>query len=124
MIEDHGRNGGTQMPSLGEAVDRLADELDDVHRHGSGRAVEYVRGATVFAAREGERVSFRLRPELTGAALHTPDTVASGRGADWITLQPGIVDGFAIDRGLAWFESAWRLAGEPPQLQEQKTRPN
>jgi hypothetical protein len=124
MTEDRSPIGDVQMPSLVEAIDRLADELDDIHRHASGQAVEYVRGTTVFAAREGNRVSFRLRPELAGAALNTPDTAQSARGPEWVALLPSRVDGFAIDRGLAWFESAWRYAGEqltPPQA---SSRPN
>jgi hypothetical protein len=124
MNEERTRNGGIQMPSLVEAVDRLADEMDDVHRHGSGPAVEYVRGDRVFAAREGTSLSFCLRPEVVAAALQTPDTAPSTRGLDWITLRPGVVDGFAIDRGLAWFESAWRLAGEPPAVRPPTPRPN
>ena len=33
MTADQPQNGHTQSPSLVEAIDRLADELDDVHRH-------------------------------------------------------------------------------------------
>ena len=36
---------------------------------------------------------------------------ASARGADWISLSGAIADQFALDRAVAWFESAWRLAG-------------
>jgi len=114
MTADQPQNGHTQSPSLVEAIDRLADELDDVHRHEGPNFVEYVRGTTVFAVRQGSLVSFRLRPEVVDAALRTPDTVRSSRGSDWVLLQPRTVDGFALDRALAWFESAWRLAGESP----------
>jgi hypothetical protein len=114
MTDDRTHNGYTQPPSLIEAIDRLTDELDDIHRHESGTVVEYVRGVTVFAVRQGTIVGFRLRPEVVEAALHTSDTVRSSRGTDWITLQPRTVDGFVLDRALAWFESAWRLAAESP----------
>jgi hypothetical protein len=63
MTDDRTHNGQTQSPSLSEAIDRLADELDEIHRHESGTLVEYVRSATVFAVRQGTIVSFRLRPE-------------------------------------------------------------
>jgi hypothetical protein len=114
MNDDRTHNGHTESPSLGEAIDRLADELDEIHRHESGNVVEYVRGSTVFAVQQALIVSFRLRSEVVEAALRTPDTVRSSRGSDWITLQPRAVDGFALDRALAWFESAWRLAGDSP----------
>jgi hypothetical protein len=103
-----------QSPTLGEAIERLADEMDGIHRHDAGTVVEFLRGANVFAVREGPRVSFRLRPEVIAAALRTPDTGISVRGSEWITLQPRVVDGFALDRALSWFESAWRFAGESP----------
>jgi hypothetical protein len=124
MTDDRTGNGHTEAPSMSEAIDRLADELADIHRHESGTLVEYVRGATVFAARQGTIVSFRLRPEVAEAALRTPDTVRSSRGAGWITLQPRVVDGFALDRELAWFESAWRLAGVSPDERPARPRPN
>jgi len=124
MTEDQGRDGGRQIPSLAEAIDRLADELDEIHRHGAGQVVEYVRGATPFAAREGDTVSFRLRPEVVAAGLRTADTALSMRGHDWITLKPSVVDGFALDRALSWFESAWRLAGQLPLFQPPPSRPN
>ena len=113
-----------QLPSLTEAIDRLADALDDIHRHESGTLVEYVRGVTVFAVLQGTIAGFRLRPEIAEAALQTADTVRSSRGAGWITLQPRAVDGFTLDRALAWFESAWRLAGEAPDGRRSPPRPN
>jgi hypothetical protein len=118
------QRGRAPLPSLGEAIDRLADEMDEIHRHHSGTTIEYVRGLTVFAVREGPRLSFRLRPEVVAAGLRTPDTGISARGADWITLTPAVVDGFALDRALSWFESAWRLAGEGGRDVSPRTLPN
>jgi hypothetical protein len=113
-MTDPTNNGHTRSTSLSDAIDRLADELEGIHRHESGTLVEYVRGATVFSVRQVTSISFRLRPEVAEAALRTSDAVRSSRGTGWITLQPRAVDGFALDRALAWFESAWRLAGESP----------
>jgi hypothetical protein len=124
MTDDGIHNGHAQAPSLTDAIDRLADELDDIHRHESGTLIEYVRGATVFAVRQGTIAGFRLRSDVAEAALRTPDTVRSSRGPGWITLQPRIVDAFALDRALAWFESAWRLADESPDDREPQPRPN
>ncbi len=124
MTDDHGPNGLSQMPNPAEAIDRLAAELDEIERHEAGIAVEYARGGAVFAVREGLRLSFRLRPEIAEAALRTPDAARSDRGNDWIALQPRVVDGFALDRALAWFESAWRLAGESSEGRPPLSRPN
>jgi hypothetical protein len=124
MTDDRPQNGHTETPSLTEAIDRLADELYDIHRHETGTLVEYVRGSTVFAARQGPIVSFRLRAEVAEAALRTSDTVRSSRGTGWVSIQPRVVDGFVLDRALAWFESAWRLADESPDDRTPPPRPN
>lgn len=102
-------------------VDRLAVELEGIVRRESGRTLEFVRGGLVFAVREGVRQSFRLRPEIVQAALRTPDTSPSARGVEWIELESGGTDAFTLDRAKAWFETAWRLAGE---VQERRPRVN
>jgi hypothetical protein len=94
------------------AIDRLVADLDGIQRRDSGRTVEYVRGGLVFAVRDGIRLGFRLRPEIVAAALGTPETSQSDRGAEWIALESTAVDEFTLDRARAWFETAWRLAGE------------
>ena len=115
MTENHGsngQNGHSRSPSVSDAIERLADELDEIHQHQDGIVVEYVRGDVVFAVRQGESVSFRLRPDVADAALRTPDTIRSPRGPQWVTLAASVVDEFTLDRALAWFEAAWRMAGE------------
>jgi hypothetical protein len=103
------------------AVDRLSIELDGVERRESGRTIEFVRGGIVFAVRDGLGQSFRLRPEIVQAALRTPRTSPSARGAEWIALDSDEADAFTVDRARAWFETAWRLAGE---IEERPARPN
>jgi hypothetical protein len=102
------------------AIDRLSTELEGIGRRESGPAVEFVRRGIVFAVREGAALSFRLRPEIVLAALRTPDTSASPRGSEWVALESTADDAFTLDRVKAWFEAAWRLAGEvaepPPRL--------
>jgi hypothetical protein len=115
MASDHGPNGKSQVPSALDAVDRLADELDEIETAPVDGGVAYVRGGFVFAVREGSRLSFRLLPEVVEAALRTPDTSTSQRGPDWVALNPVAQDPFVLDRALAWFESAWRLAGGSPE---------
>ncbi len=112
MTADKGPNGKATTETAVEAMDRLAVELDGVERLAAADAVEYARGGLVFAARESGGLSFRLRPEVVDAALRTPDTARSSRGAQWIALSPSGADPFTLDRVAAWFESAWRLAGE------------
>ena len=64
------------------------------------------------AVRIGERLCFRLRPDIVTAALRTPDTDRTAAGPDWIVLTAAGSDEFTLDRATAWFETAWRLAGE------------
>ena len=37
---------------------------------------------------------------------------AVDRAAGWVTLRPAILDGHAVDRATAWFESAWRASAD------------
>ena len=58
----------------------------------------------------GDRAEFRLDPAVAAAALRTPDTSPSPRGADWVAFSPAALDGHALDRAKAWLASAWRRA--------------
>jgi len=98
--------------SPAEAIDRLAAELDGVTRRSTGGSIEFVRESSVFAVQSGTRLEFRLRPEVAAAALRTPATSKSARGADWIALDTATRDQFTVDRTVAWFEMGWRVAGE------------
>lgn len=115
MTGERGPNEASQPERISDAIESLAAELAGLHRRDTGGVVEYALSGSVFAAREGEQVSFRLRPDVAAAALGTPGTVRSPRGSDWVTLAPGAVDAFVLDRVRAWFENAWRLAGESPE---------
>jgi hypothetical protein len=42
-------------------------------------------------------------------SIHTEPSTC-GRG--WVTLRPAILDGHAVDRATAWFESAWRASAD------------
>ena len=105
-------NGKAASESPTAAVDRLAGELGGVSRREAGKSVEYSRSSVLFATRENGWLNFRLRPEIAAAALRTPDTAVSSRGREWVSLAPAALDSFALDRATAWFEVAWRLAGE------------
>jgi len=100
--------------TLDELFITIATDLENVVSSpvagSSGR--EWRRGSLPFATLTGGRAEFRL-PGLVGrAALGTPDTHPSDRGADWIAFLPSELDGMALDRAAAWFENAWRHAGD------------
>ena len=95
------------------AIERLSGELDGVARVETGGAVEFRRGGIPFVVCEGTGYCFRLRAEIAQAGLRTPQTAPSARGDDWIWLDTSVRDEYTLDRTRAWFELAWRLAGEP-----------
>ena len=97
--------------NLLEAVEEALADLDDVEGVDVGGGVEWRRGRRPFAALAGDAAEFRLDPLVAKAALRTPDTSASTRGADWVRFSPAVVDGHAVDRAQAWLASAWRRAG-------------
>ena len=101
------------MATLSAALAEAAAGLTGVIRRESAGTTEYGLGDRPFATLEadGGAASFRLSPPVAAAAVQTPDTEPSPRGADWVTLRPTVVDGHAIDRAVAWLESAWRHAG-------------
>lgn len=101
--------------SLAEALALRASDLAPLeHASAPDTAVTYSRAGRPFAVIEpgGLSASFLLSPAVGDAALRTPDTTPSARGPGWVTLRPALVDGHALDRTTAWFESAWRHAGE------------
>ena len=118
MTEDRPKgNGAAPVERPIAALDRLAGELDDVRRRAVGDGVEYDRSGVVFAAQDADRLSFRLREEIAAAALRTAATSRSARGPEWVALASVATDTFALDRAIAWFETAWRFAGEPGEDQ-------
>ncbi len=95
---------------VGELLSRLTGELGEVAAVPSGAATEFRRGNQVFAALHGGQVSLRLRPDIAEAALRTPGTSASTRGADWIEFQPDPSNQQDVDRLQAWLTIGWRAA--------------
>lgn len=81
---------------------------------GTDGQLEYLRGGRPFATvdPDGAWAVFHLTPTVAAAALRTPDTEPSTRGRGWVTLRPAILDGHAVDRATAWFESAWRASAD------------
>ncbi|MEP7158463.1 MAG: hypothetical protein ABI797_03475 [Chloroflexota bacterium] len=100
------------MPSDASLGDILADLLDEARDVEVLATREYARNGVAFAHRTDEDViEFRLGAEIAEAALRTPDTQPSSRGADWVRFAPKSWDDHARDRLAAWFRVCWRRAG-------------
>ena len=94
--------------TLAEILDRAAADLDAVERVEVVNGVEWRRTGRAFAALSGSRAEFRLPAIVGRAALGTPSTSGSERGAEWVALAPPDLDRMAMDRAVAWFVAAWR----------------
>jgi hypothetical protein len=101
------------MITLSAAVAAAAAELPGVIRREHAETIEYELNDRPIAILEvvADEVSFRLSPAVAAAAIRTPDTEPSPRGPEWVALRPAVVDDHALDRAVAWLESAWRNAG-------------
>jgi hypothetical protein len=113
MSDDVG-NGAAGEPvsdlTLADVLAEAAAGLQGVTAGTSGQLATWAAGPSVFATLDGGRAEFRLDPMVAAAALRTPDTSPSARGADWIVFAPPVLDDHAIDRAEAWFLSAHRRA--------------
>ena len=96
--------------SLAEVVESAAADLEATERRTTADGAEWSIGGITFAAVAAERAEFRLARPVVEAALRTPGTARSGRGADWVAFHPPELDQHAIDRATAWLASAWRRA--------------
>ncbi len=81
-----------------------------VERATATGGTEFRRDGQAFAFAAGNVVEVKLDPEIAEAALRTPSTSASSRGASWVRLAPDEATQMDLDRGRAWFLSAWRAA--------------
>jgi hypothetical protein len=106
--------GSTRNMRLEESLGSLLAEAGDVTAQGERPGpFEYARGGVVFAAwPHSSAIELRLGDEIGEAAMRTPSTGPSARGADWITFAPPEWDQHATDRLEAWFRVAWRFAGD------------
>jgi hypothetical protein len=96
--------------SLATIVEAAAAELEAAERRPTADGAEWTIGGVTFAAITPDQVEFRLARPVVEAALRTPGTARSERGADWIALRPNELDQHAIDRATSWLASAWRRA--------------
>jgi hypothetical protein len=99
--------------TLEERLAALASDMDGALATSSpDGAVTWSRGPDVFAVigADGGSAEFLLDPSIAVAAVRTPDTTPSRRGAGWVLFRPKALDGHAVDRATAWLLSAYRRA--------------
>ena len=97
--------------TLGEVLEAASEDLVGVARTVEGDRTTWSVGSVAFATLTGGLAEFRLDPLVAAAALRTPDTRPSARGAEWVAFAPGLLDDAAVDRAEAWFLSAHRRLG-------------
>ena len=101
---------GSASDSVSALVERVIGELGTVSAREIGGTTEYLRGGSVFAVVRGRQIELKLRPDIAEAALRTPSTTASARGADWIVFEPRPNEAQDVDRLRAWLMIGWRTA--------------
>ena len=102
--------------TLADVLVEAAEDLPGVAASGAADApggCTWSVGGRPFAVLTAGRAEFQLDPLVARAALRTPDTGPSPRGADWVTFAPAVLDDPAVDRAEAWFLSAHRRAVAP-----------
>ncbi len=90
----------------------LATELGEVSATGDGGVVAYQRGGVVFARVSADALEVRLPGDIAEAAVGTTDTAMVPGETGWIRFAPKGRERHVIDRASAWFQTAWRHAGE------------
>jgi hypothetical protein len=97
--------------TLDERVEAVLEDLDGITRRRDGEAVLLMTGTgRVFAVLGDDLLEVGLDAPVAAAALRTPDTRPSPRGAGWIAFAPATIDRFALDRAEAWVRLAHRRA--------------
>lgn len=97
--------------SLDERIGAVLEDLDGVTRIRDGEAMHLAVAGRVFAVLGPDVLEVALHGPVAQAALATPDTRPSPRGAGWILFTPSVTDRFALDRAEAWVRFAHRRAG-------------
>jgi hypothetical protein len=96
--------------SLDERIGAVIEELGDVTRTREGDQLRLAADGRVFALVGADVLEVALEGPVARAALATPDTRASSRGAGWVLFSPATVDRFALDRAEAWVRFAYLRA--------------
>ena len=100
------------IPSLARLLDELAALAPDIEASNANGVSTWARAGRVFATTGPSGVELRLDKAIAAAATRTPDTAPSPRGPEWVRFNPRELDGHAVDRVTAWFDLAYRRAGD------------
>ncbi len=98
------------ISSLSAVVAEIVVELPLARSESVDGVTTWSVGERAFAALGPSGVEIRLDPPIAAAALRTPDTAPSARGAEWVRFNPRGLDGHAVDRLRAWLELGYRRA--------------
>jgi FAD/FMN-containing dehydrogenase len=96
--------------SLDERAELVLEDLPGVTRRRDGEVVLLAVRERVFAVLGPDLLEVGLDAPVAKAALRTPDTRPSPRGAGWIAFTPKAPDRFALDRAEAWLRLGHRRA--------------
>ena len=99
-------------PDLMLLASELAGELEGVSSSGDGGVVSYTREGAAFARLSADALDIRLPADIAEAALRTPDTTAVPGDTGWVRFAPRGRERHVTDRATAWFQTAWRHAGD------------
>ena len=97
-------------PTLAALLAGGAERLEGAAGVPTAQGTDLYLDDVLFASIVADVAEFRLRDEVSAAALRTPNVSASPRGSGWVRFAPRQLDGHARDRALAWLDSAWRRA--------------
>jgi len=100
---------GTLLAALEVAATRLPGAVAEVAATGE---IAWTCAGKRFAILRADSVELRVGAAIAAAAVRTPDTAGSNRGADWIVFAPETMDGHALDRLEAWLAAAHRRAAD------------
>ena len=95
---------------LALATNEVLAELPGVTSASEGGATAWSVAGQAFAVLGPTGIEIKLEPVIAAAAMRTPDTASSPRGAEWVRFDPGELDDHAADRLEAWLELAHRRA--------------
>jgi len=101
-------------PDLMVLAAELAAELGEVRVTGDGGIVSYERDGVIFARVSADVLEVRLPGDIAEAAARTPDAAVVPGESGWIRFSPQGRERHVTDRASAWFQTAWRYAGEKP----------
>lgn len=98
--------------SLEARLGTVIGALDGVTRTPEGAGERLSVAGRVFAIVGPGLLEVALDGRVARAALATPDTRPSARGAGWVAFAPTAPDRFALDRAEAWLRLGHRRALE------------